>query len=394
MKIVKNLVPSNKYNIKCPYFMTPTRIVIHNTANDASAQNEIAYMIRNDDQTSFHYAVDDQEAVQGIPEDRNAWHASDGLSGKGNREGIAIEICYSKSGGEKFKKAEENAVQLTASILKRYGWGIDRVTKHQDYGNHKYCPHRTLEEGWDSFLNRVSIALGSSNSSDGVPSTDVLKNDQVLQWQKVMNQVYRCNLALDGSFGPDSKAKANQYQLHYTVPTMKNEYVRFVQQRLKNLGYSLSIDGSFGPDMYKKVKQFQKDRSLKVDGWVGKDTVYELLKDSSIVSSSGNVLKNDRVLEWQKVMNQVYRCNLALDGSFGPDSKAKANQYQLHYTVPTIKSEYVRFVQQRLKNLGYSLSIDGSFGPDMDKKVKQFQKDRSLKVDGWIGKDTVEQLLK
>ena len=33
--------------------MTPTRIVIHNTANDASAQNEVAYMIRNNKETSL-----------------------------------------------------------------------------------------------------------------------------------------------------------------------------------------------------------------------------------------------------------------------------------------------------------------------------------------------------
>ena len=62
---------------------------------------EITYMTNNDYETSFHYAVDDKEIVQGIEENRNGWHASDG-NGKGNREGIAIEICYSLSGGERF----------------------------------------------------------------------------------------------------------------------------------------------------------------------------------------------------------------------------------------------------------------------------------------------------
>ena len=103
VNIVKMIVPKSKYNIKCPYDMIPTRIVVHNTANDASARNEISYMIKNDMETSFHYAVDDKEIVQGVLENRNAWHASDG-NGKGNREGIAIEICYSKSGGDKFIK--------------------------------------------------------------------------------------------------------------------------------------------------------------------------------------------------------------------------------------------------------------------------------------------------
>lgn len=167
MEIIKKLVPESKWGIKCPYEMTPTRIVVHNTANDATARNEIAYMTNNDYETSFHYAVDDKEIVQGIEENRNGWHASDG-NGKGNREGIAIEICYSKSGGDRFIKAEQNAVDLIVDILKRYGWGIDRVTKHQDYGNHKYCPHRTLDMGWARFLNMIKAKLEDKPTSNEV----------------------------------------------------------------------------------------------------------------------------------------------------------------------------------------------------------------------------------
>lgn len=157
MNIVKQIVPESKYGIKCPYTMKPTRIVVHNTANDATARNEISYMTNNNYETSFHYAVDDKEIVQGIEENRNGWHASDG-NGKGNREGIAIEICYSKSGGDRFIKAEQNAVELIVDILKRYGWGIDKVTKHQDYTN-KYCPHRTLDMGWSRFIKMIEDKL-------------------------------------------------------------------------------------------------------------------------------------------------------------------------------------------------------------------------------------------
>ena len=167
LNIIKRIVPESKWGIKCPYEMTPTRIVVHNTANDATARNEIAYMTNNDYETSFHYAVDDKEIVQGLPLDRNGWHASDG-NGKGNREGIAIEICYSKSGGDRFIKAEQNAVDLIVYLLKKYNWGIDRVTKHQDYGNHKYCPHRTLDMGWDRFLNMIKAKLEDKPASNEV----------------------------------------------------------------------------------------------------------------------------------------------------------------------------------------------------------------------------------
>lgn len=163
MNIRQKLVDPSKYDIKCPYKMNPTRIVVHNTYNDASADNEISYMINNNYQTSFHFAVDDKEAVQGIPLNRNAWHSGDG-NGKGNREGIAIEICYSKSGGERFLQAEKNACKLIAQLLKERDWGLDKVTKHQDYAN-KYCPHRTLDMGWNRFLNMVRAELGQAPAS-------------------------------------------------------------------------------------------------------------------------------------------------------------------------------------------------------------------------------------
>lgn len=164
VKIRKNLLPESLYYWKSPYEMEATRIVVHNTANDASADAEIKYMNRSPEQggvqVSYHYAVDDIEAVQGLPENRNGFHAGDG-NGKGNREGIAIEICYSKSGGERFIKAEQNAVELIVDILNRYGWGIDRVTKHQDYMD-KYCPHRTLDMGWDRFLKMIEKRLNEA----------------------------------------------------------------------------------------------------------------------------------------------------------------------------------------------------------------------------------------
>lgn len=167
MNIVKNLVSSSKYNIKCPYSMNPEYIVVHNTANDASAQNEINYMISNNNEVSFHFAVDDKEVVQGLPLDRNGWHSSDGSNGPGNRKGIAVEICYSKSGGSRFDAAEINAAKLIAHLLKERNWNIDRVRTHQSFAtNKKYCPHRTLDAGWDRFINLVKKELEAPVTSD------------------------------------------------------------------------------------------------------------------------------------------------------------------------------------------------------------------------------------
>ncbi len=172
MEITKNLVTEGKYGIKCPYTMEPVGITVHNTGNSASATNEIAYMIGNDREVSYHYAVDEEHAVQGLPLNRNAWHCGDG-DGKGNRKTIAIEICRSTSDDESlFDRAEENAAELTAALCKEYGWTTDDIYTHQHW-NGKYCPHKTLDRGWERFLDMVREKLGEDvEEPDDMPSED------------------------------------------------------------------------------------------------------------------------------------------------------------------------------------------------------------------------------
>jgi len=152
MQITRMFVPKYKYDIKCPYEMQPEFIIVHNTENDASAMAEISYMIGNNKKVSFHCAVDNIRIVQGVMFNRNTWNAGDGVNGDGNRKGISIEICYSKSGGEEFEDAQRLTAEYIAYLLKQYNWGIDKVKKHQDFSN-KNCPRRTLEEGWRTYQN-------------------------------------------------------------------------------------------------------------------------------------------------------------------------------------------------------------------------------------------------
>ncbi len=160
MLVTKVIMPTDKYPIKCPYSMKPEGISVHNTANDASAMSEVSYMIRNNNKVSFHEAIDDYRSVQGIDHNRNAWHAGDG-AGFGNMKTIGIEICYSKSGGERFEKAERNAAERIAYLMKQYGWGLDKIIDaRHSIGTHqnrsgKYCPHRTLDNGLERFWNMV-----------------------------------------------------------------------------------------------------------------------------------------------------------------------------------------------------------------------------------------------
>ncbi|MED1404903.1 N-acetylmuramoyl-L-alanine amidase [Bacillus mycoides] len=170
MEIRKNLVDPSKYGTKCPYTMKPEFITVHNTYNDATAANEVAYMIRNNNEVSFHIAVDDKEAVQGLPLERNAWACGDG-NGNGNRKSISVEICYSLSGGNRYYKAEDNAAIIVAQLMKQYSIPISKVRTHQSW-NGKYCPHRMLAEGrWNNFIERVQTAHnGGSNLITSTPT--------------------------------------------------------------------------------------------------------------------------------------------------------------------------------------------------------------------------------
>ena len=154
MQITRVKCPEDKYSIKCPDVTVMQGITVHNTYNDASAMSEISYMIGRPEKVSFHAAVDNYRIVEGLPFDRSCYAAGDGRYGFGNAKTINIEICYSLSGGEAFDQAERLAAEYIAMLLKQYGWGIDKVGTHQMRSG-KYCPHRTLDYGWERFLNMV-----------------------------------------------------------------------------------------------------------------------------------------------------------------------------------------------------------------------------------------------
>lgn len=256
--IRQDYVSSSKYSIKAPYSMSPQYITIHNTANDASAKNEVVYMKSNNNQVSYHVAIDDKEVVLALPFNRNGWHCGDGSGAKsGNRTSIGIEICYSKSGGERYKQAEENAVQYTARLLKQYGWGIDRIKKHQDWSG-KYCPHRILDEGrWKDFLNRVQKALDklkgttSTSTTTSTPSTS--------KTTSATNTLYRIK---SGSYSSKSEAK-NAVNKVVANKLASEKYINILQD-----GSKYYFQTGTYPDKLSAEKTLQKMKDLKIL-WVG-----------------------------------------------------------------------------------------------------------------------------
>ena len=156
----KNLVSKDKYSIKCPYSMKVEYITVHDTANNASATNEIQYMITNNNEVSFHLAVDETQVIQGLPFNRNSWSCGDGAKGNGNRKSISVEICRPTHNDKSlYLQAEENAVYVVARLLYSHNLSIERLKKHQDWAN-KTCPNVILSENrWKGFKGRVHWVL-------------------------------------------------------------------------------------------------------------------------------------------------------------------------------------------------------------------------------------------
>lgn len=190
MALIKNFIPESQYATKCPYTMVPKGICIHNTANNASAIQERNNVARtsNTAETSFHIAIDDKEAIQLIPFNRNAWHAGDGAMGQGNRNYIGIEICYSLSGGSRFINAEKRAAKEIAALLKQYGWTLANVKKHQDFSG-KYCPHRTLDMGYQRFLNMIQAELDILNGNKDTSNSSSNLYRVRKTWEDVKSQI-------------------------------------------------------------------------------------------------------------------------------------------------------------------------------------------------------------
>lgn len=241
--IKESLVPASMYGTKCPYSMIPMYITTHNTANDAPAANEIAYMKSNNQEVSFHYAVDDKEIIRGIPENRNAWHAGDG-NGDGNRKSIGVEICYSLSGGSKFTQAEKNAAEFIASLLKERGWGIGRLKKHQDWSG-KYCPHKTLDNGWQRFVDMVSSYM-NDNTNSITQDGNTLYRVQVGAFSKADNATkLRAELASAGYDTLIVYADDGLYKVQVGAYAVKSNATN-MESKLKKAGYATYITTKSG----------------------------------------------------------------------------------------------------------------------------------------------------
>lgn len=131
-----------------------TSITVHETDNESIGADADAHGRLQADgnvrQASWHYTVDDKEAVQSYPDTAQCWHAG---TTEGCKTSIAVEICVNADGD--YDKAVSNAAELVADLLKAHHLTIDVVVQHHHWSG-KNCPSRMRATGkWDAFIQQV-----------------------------------------------------------------------------------------------------------------------------------------------------------------------------------------------------------------------------------------------
>lgn len=239
----QKLVGSWNYGAKCPYAMDADSVTIHETDNNAPANNEVSYMIGNTDQVSFHVAIDENEAVQGIPFDRNTWNAGDGGSGHGNRKSISFEICrnYNATQGtnitgtqlEQYKKAKANAIKVIAQIMLEQGIPANTSTVKSHYDRSgKNCPSKMRNDGqWIAFRDAVIKEynrLKNGGSTGGSASAAFKVGENV----KVVGNLF---VDADGK-GASSKSRGKSGKIDKIAKGKKKPY------HVNGLGWAAATD--------------------------------------------------------------------------------------------------------------------------------------------------------
>ena len=268
-------------------------IVYHYTSNDGDHDESNAnYFHNNIVKASAHYFVDDDSVTQSVYDDYVAYAVGGKCQSNHhplykictNSNSISIEMCdTAKNGVVSISEATlENAITLGRLLMHKYNIPLDRVIRHYDV-NGKLCPNCNdllNDKTWNAFkqrLNGGTVQIPNTNTpvhNETAPTTHKNGYDEwVARLQKELNVQFHKGLAVDGLRGP------NTLNACVTVKKgAKGNITKLIQERLNSVGFKLSTDGIFGSGTEKAVKVFQKNRGLKQDGIVGRNTWDWLLK--------------------------------------------------------------------------------------------------------------------
>ena len=128
---------------------------------------------------------------------------------------------------------------------------------------------------------RWLVGMGWSVGASGVDGSNGPDTHRALAkcLQATLNK-YGAGLAVDGSYGPKTRAAVNKYG-PVCGTCLRRALVQIVQVALLAAGHGVGgsgVDGSCGPDTQAAIRAFQHACGLAVDGLAGPDTCAKLFQ--------------------------------------------------------------------------------------------------------------------
>lgn len=145
-----------------------TYLTIHETGNRSQGANAAAHanlQTRQWEGASWHWTVDDKEAVQSYSHDFRLWHAGDG-QGHGNMSSIAIETCI--HAGNDWAKTKRNLIDLAVKVMQDEGIPLSRVVQHNHWSG-KNCP-TDLRSNSNREWNEIIAGIKAKLEGEKAPS--------------------------------------------------------------------------------------------------------------------------------------------------------------------------------------------------------------------------------
>jgi N-acetylmuramoyl-L-alanine amidase len=155
--------------------MIPRWVTIHETSNtnvgaNAEMHRKFVQSGGGRDGVSFHWVVDDTEAIHLVPDNEVAWHAGDGRDGTGNRQSVAIETCVHADGD--WAATRRNLTILAATLMVRHGIPLANVVQHNRWSS-KNCPLVMRRDGlWAGQVAAIDVAFRALTAPPPVPAGD------------------------------------------------------------------------------------------------------------------------------------------------------------------------------------------------------------------------------
>lgn len=171
----------------------------------------------------------------------------------------------------------------STSTIRPHAWFTSGGTYLGDYSkskSRKTCPGTNFMGFGNSksaFVNNFYPLIKNYMSNRSISKEQSNEGKYIVRYlQTTLNNVYKCNLLVDGIYGKSTKSAVKKYYLKIGC---KGDHVVWLQKALINRGHRVEADGSFGSKTKAAVIAYQKSRGLSADGYAGVDTHRAIVND-------------------------------------------------------------------------------------------------------------------